>query len=146
MKKALLICAAMSMASTSAWAVQQSCSNPVGVWKNQLGSTLTITSVSSGGLVSGTYISPSGTQGDAYPLTGWTNTASPQSNGDHADLITFTVRWGGIGSITSWSGVCKQVNSVPTITAPWYLTRSNSQYSWDHTLAGQDVFTPSVHN
>lgn len=138
---AILLAAAFSLPLA---ARAQSCTNPTGKWVNELGSTLNIQSINPlSGLVSGTYISPSGTQGQSFPLVGWFNTAAPVSGQDNRTLLTFTVNWGTIGSITGWSGTCTTIQGVPTIVALWHLDSANATYSWSHVLAGEDTFTPS---
>ncbi|AVS60822.1 autotransporter [Paracidovorax avenae] len=120
------------------------CTSPVGDWKNQLGSTLSITAVSPSGQISGTYTSPSGTTGLAYPLTGWVNNPAPSSPApSNLPAFAFSVQWGSsYGSITSWTGTCDVSGGVPTITTLWNLVRTGSQYSWDHILTNSDVFVP----
>lgn len=118
--------------------------NLVGEWTNQLGSTLNIKTVDPNtGQITGTYKSPSGTGGNEFPLIGWVNYKPPIQGKDNAIVVSFSVRWGGIGSITTWAGYVKIVNSVPIITAQWFLVRPNSDYGWDHILTGQDVFKKS---
>jgi hypothetical protein len=118
--------------------------NLVGEWTNQLGSKLNIKAVDPNtGQITGTYKSPSGTGGNEFPLIGWVNYKPPIQDKDNAIVVSFSVRWGGIGSITTWAGYVKIVNSVPIITGQWFLVRPNSDYVWDHILTGQDVFKKS---
>lgn len=113
-----------------------------GKWKNQLGSTMTITSVDANtGLLTGTYRTAQGAGGADYPLTGWVNSAAPSP--DHRDnvvALSFTVRWGAIGSVTGWTGYLREVGGNPRIVGQWLLARPNSDFEWDHILAGQDRF------
>ena len=119
------------------------CSNLVGDWKNELGSTLSVTSVNAAtGAIAGTYSSPSGTSGQKFALVGWTNSAAAQPGKDNATAVAFSVRWGNYGSITSWTGTCKEVNGVATIHTLWHLAASLSNFSWDHINSNTDVFTP----
>ncbi|CAM3956585.1 avidin/streptavidin family protein [Paracidovorax anthurii] len=119
------------------------CTNPVGEWKNQLGSTLNITAVQTTGQLSGTYASPSGTTGSAYTLIGWVNHPAPASPAaSNLPAFAFSVQWGAYGSITSWTGTCDTPGGVPTITTIWNLVRASSQFSWDHVLTNSDVFIP----
>lgn len=118
------------------------CKDVTGLWVNQIGSQLSISKVAADGGLSGSYRSSSGTDGDSFPLIGWTNHAPANENSDNARVIAFTVNWGRNGSITSWSGVCAVKNGTPTISTLWHLVRSNSQYNWDHTHTNTAVFTP----
>jgi hypothetical protein len=112
----------------------------IGVWTNQMGSTLTIVSVdANSGRVDGSYVT-SDDPSESFPLIGWVNTAAPASSGNHAVSIAWTVRWGKFGSITSWTGVYGTVDHTVQIIGQWNLSRPNSGSEWDHILAGQDRF------
>lgn len=108
----------------------------IGKWRNQLGSMLTITAINpTTKAITGTYTSPSGAGGTNYPLIGYFNSV-PSTAGNNAVVISFTVQWGSIGSITSWNGIFQ----LDKITAQWLLSKPVSSFSWDHTLVGQDTF------
>jgi hypothetical protein len=116
----------------------------IGKWTNQLGSTLNIAALDpKTGQITGTYMSPSGTTGNEYPIVGWANYSQPSQKKDNVVVVSFSVRWGEYGSVTTWNGYLKEVNGVLTITAQWLLVRSNSDFAWDHILTNQDVFTPA---
>ena len=142
----VLLLRAMSPGTLAAQA--PTCQNFVGWWRNQLNSTMRISKVDTGGptvgLVSGCYCSPSGTTGNWYPLRGWVNGLPPSPPLDNVVPISWTVRWSGIGSITSWSGYCRTSGSTAVISAPWYLVRPNSTYTWDHRYADTDTFSPAT--
>lgn len=143
MKSRFVLGAAMSALAMQAHARQPTCSDMSGTWVNQLGSTMDITYVDPAtNMISGTYISPSGTSGNEYPLTGWVNSLPPLPNGNNAHVISFSVRWGDHGSITAWTGTCTNVKNTPTISTIWNLVRSNSQFVWDHIYTNSDIFTP----
>jgi hypothetical protein len=113
------------------------CKHPTGKWQNELSSTMDITNIDTTGKITGTYTSPSGTDGKKYPLIGWI------INGKKDPLaISFTVSWGEkIGSITSWTGTCQEdKNGKPQIKTIWNLVRSKANYSWSHILTGSDTF------
>jgi hypothetical protein len=124
------------------------CQSFVGLWKNQLNSTMSISRVETtgptAGLVHGCYCSPSGTASDWYPLRGWANSLPPQPPQDNVVAISWTVRWGAIGSITSWSGYCRTGGSTAVISAPWYLVSPNSTFTWNHRNADTDTFSPAA--
>ena len=123
-----------------------SCADPTGDWHNQLGSTLTVSKVDkTTGQITGSYISPSGTQGDSRPLVGWLqNTQGDPSKKHQVGAVSFAVHWGPYGSITSWTGKCETLNGTPTIFTLWHLVRTSSDFAWDHLLAGSDTFTPGA--
>ena len=128
----------------SAIADQPDCSNILGSWKNQIDSTLSITNVDNKtGSITGTYVSKSGTTGEEYPLIGWLNKSSSNTE-NTIPVISFTVRWGAIGNITSWTGYCVTDKDAKTskIITLWHLSQSESKFSWDHIITNSDVFTP----
>jgi hypothetical protein len=121
------------------------CENPVGMWNNQLGSTMVIRSIdTSTGLVSGCYCSPSGTSSQWFLLTGFVNSQAPQTGKDNVRLMSWAVQWGQYGSITTWSGLCRSILGLPNISALWHLTRSNADQTWSHRLTDTDLFVPAV--
>jgi|SRR6185312_2148981 len=136
------ICMGLAVSTPSA-SGGQTCSSMVGVWHNQLGSTLTISSIDpSTGLMSGNYVSPSGAGSTAFPLTGWVNQQPPQAGKSNVPVLSFAVRFGSFGSITSWTGYCDSASGSPQIVGLWHLTRANSDLPWDHIIANEDTFTP----
>lgn len=147
----VLGCATLAPGGASA----ADCTSPTGSWSNQLGSKLVITGIANG-LMSGKYQTATGA-GGWFPLTGWLNQQAPDPPKDHVQsVVSFTVRWGDVGSITAWAGTCElrklganrerctvaDAVCVPTITTLWHLVRPNSEFEWDHVLTNTDVFTP----
>ena len=127
------------------------CDDIVGIWHNDLCSSLIIEYLnSSTGEIKGKYVSPSGGGSYSFPLIGWVNDANVNSSDpckdckdNNAKVISFTVRWGAIGSITGWVGTCSNTASeVPQIKTMWNLARPNSQFDWDHIINGSDTFYP----
>lgn len=149
---AVLVLLTLFAASGGAWAKKPQkepagaaaavrCGNPVGMWRNQMGSRMNITSFNpSSGAIQGQYQTSSGGSG-TYPLIGWVNSAPPAPGMNNTVTIAFSVRWGQIGSITSWTGTCTDTPSGAGLRTLWQLSRPNSQYDWDHILAGADNFT-----
>ncbi len=124
-------------------AVQPSCESMIGSWVNDAGSTMNIVSIdNSTKMITGTYSSPSGTAGQNFPLVGWVNYLPALPKGNNAHVISFSVRWGQYGSITSWTGICTSTNNASTIKTIWNLARPNSQFDWDHILTNSDTFVP----
>ena len=67
-------------------------------WVNELGSVLTIDSIASNGLMSGTYVTNVGcSAGQPQPMTGW------YYAGQTGGAMTFSVNWQGCNSVTSRS-------------------------------------------
>ena len=132
-----------------------SCIQPVGRWKKVRGSVLEIRNYDAAtGAISGEYTSHSGASARArpYPVVGWINSAPAESSaaskadhGDHAEAITFLVRWGTLGGVSAWTGTCtvnSQSSGFEQIHALWHTTRPNTGFEWDHTLTGSDRFDP----
>ncbi len=99
------------------------------VWVNELGSTMTIQSVGTDGLITGTYVTAVGCgAGTVRPLRGWYNKGA----------ITFTVNWQECNSLTSWTG--NVAASGVAIVTLWQLTVSGTP-QWNSIIAGADTFT-----
>ena len=131
-----------------------SCIQPVGRWKKVRGSVLEIRNYDAAtGAISGEYTSHSGASARAmpYPVVGWINSAPAESSaaskadhGDHAEAITFLVRWGTLGGVSAWTGTCT-VNSQTgraQISTLWHTTRPNTGREWDHIITGSEVIVP----
>lgn len=115
----------------------------VGDWKNQLGSTLRIKTIDKiSGKIDGEYNSPSGTESEWFPLTGWVNTEEAKTKGDNVTVVAFSVRYIPYGSVATWNGYYKVQNGKSIIVTQWLLVRANSsnEKGWDHINIGQDVF------
>ncbi len=107
-----------------------------GAWTNELGSTMTITSVK-GGVIKGTYVSDVSEDGETTVegvLTGFIAD----------DAITFIVNWND--PVTSWTGrVLKDDSGKPYIFTLWHLAlHSNTADWWKSIQAGSDVFVRSA--
>jgi len=131
------------------------CTQPVGKWKNRQASVVEIKTYDTAtGALSGEYTSHSGASASSmpYPVVGWINSAPAESSaagkagkGDHAEVITFAVNWGRLGSVSAWTGTCavnSQSSGREQISALWHTTRPNTGFEWDHTLTGSDRFDP----
>jgi hypothetical protein len=117
----------------------------VGKWMNQLESKLIIKKIDQQtGQITGTYQTKAGagTQGQIFPMIGWVNSAPVDpKNPDHVIVVSFSVRWGKVGSVTAWNGYYyTPAGKQPVIVGQWLLTRPNTMFEWDHILAGQDQF------
>lgn len=102
-------------------------------WTNQRGSTLTIDSIDSNGMLSGTYINRAAgfdCQNIAYPVTGWV----------YGTAITFTTIWQNVqescNSITAWTGFYYNGE----ISSLWQLVKNGSTDP-AQIMQGQDSFT-----
>ena len=118
------------------------CENMTGEWLNPSGSVLVIENVNKTGSIKGYYLSSVGTDGQRFPLIGWVNQKPYEAERDNTVAITFSVRWGEYGSITSWTGYCKNINDIPTIQTSWHLVRPVTDESYEHILTGGYPFTP----
>ena len=88
----------------------------------------TINSITSEGLISGTYVTAVGCgAGRTRPLTGWYN----------ASAITFTVNFQECNSATSWTGNIDTAGT--TIKTLWQLTVSGPP-QWNSIYANTDTF------
>jgi hypothetical protein len=101
-------------------------------WDNQSGSTLTINSIDSTGLITGTYINRApgyDCQNITYPVTGWA----------YGTAITFNTIWQSesesCNSITAWTGFLYS-GKMSTL---WSLTVNGSS-STSQIVRGNDTF------
>ncbi len=105
-----------------------------GVWQNELGSTMTITSFD-GTIFGGTY--SSAVSSGKGPVSG---TLAGTLSGD---AIGFTVNWAPTySSVTSWSGLLLTDGDTLVIYSLWHLAstpESEADY-WESILAGADLF------
>ena len=85
------------------------CDNLSGVWTTSEGSKITL-GKGEGGMFSGTYQLNSKIDPNAYPLIGFVNGKAPKANFDNTKAITFVVHWGSLGSVSSWTGVCRDAD------------------------------------
>lgn len=105
-----------------------------GVWQNELGSTMTITSFD-GTTFSGTY--ESAVSGGGAPVTG------PLAGTLAGDAIGFTVNWSSAtSSVTSWNGLLLSDGNALYLYTLWYLasTPGSAEDYWESILAGADIF------
>lgn len=141
--KSLFVMISLLILPLGASAETANCKDIRGKWVNQIKSTLTISSISKDGKISGTYSSPSGTDGGTVPLIGWTNEAEQiQSHLNSVRIVSFSAKLGKEGSVASWSGECSIKNGKPTISTIWNLVRANSKFEWDHISTNSDIFIP----
>lgn len=85
-----------------------------GVWVNEAGSAVEL-KVGEEGRLSGLYRTELG-QPDAdevFPLTGWTQ----------GDVLAFSVKFTGFGSITSWSGQVSEDEGGEFIRTLWHYSK-----------------------
>ena len=109
-----------------------------GIWINEAGSAVALT-VEADGSLTGFYHTELG-QPDAetrFPLTGWVQ----------GDVIAFSVRFTGFGSITSWSGQLSEDAEGAFIRTLWQHTRDIAEEAeaedlWRSITAGAAAFRP----
>ena len=114
-----------------------------GVWCSELTSTLEFSLVNlETGEIRGTYTSTVGGGPQSFPLVGWVNSKGPEEGKDHAHVISFAVRWGEIGSITSWTGTYEyNKEGEPILNTIWHLARPSTAYSYEHVVTQSGLFT-----
>ena len=80
--------------------------------------------------------------GKVFPLSGWVNRSD-----DHPDEvnISFTVRWEGYGSITSWTGYCTKAEEGYHIKTIWNLVRLGKEYDWERVITNASTFYADIY-
>ncbi|NER48304.1 MAG: hypothetical protein F6J92_16700 [Symploca sp. SIO1A3] len=109
----------------------------VGTWENELGSTMTINSVTDGE-VRGNYttaVSSSGCAQGEFPLVGRASTPS----------LGFVVSWkndkADCQSVTAWSGKLQGFGDKAKIVTTWLLTvQTSPSNNWQSTWVNKDIF------
>ena len=114
--------------------------NPLsGTWVNDAGSAVTLC-LSGTGQLSGIYQTELGAPDpeSEFPLTGWVN----------GDVLAFSVRFDGFGSITSWSGQLTEDDKGPFIRTLWHYTKDipdaeEPEDIWRTINSGYAIFRPA---
>ncbi len=106
--------------------VQIQAQSIVGKWHNDHSSVLSIDSISIEGQIYGQYLSSTGVNDTAFPLTGWINKTAAN---DTLCALNFSVNWGEYGSITSWTGYYEKKEDVEQLYMMWHLVRPNTDFS-----------------
>jgi len=117
----------------------QDCHSLQGEWSNELGSVLQIDSVAEDGNILGIYKSSTGVDGKIFPLQGWVNESIENPNQKN---ISFSVRWEGYGSITTWTGYCHKHEGEDQIKTIWNLVRSGKEFDWERIITNSSIFKP----
>ncbi|XP_031654204.1 avidin [Oncorhynchus kisutch] len=113
-----------------------------GVWKNELGSIMTLKFEPTNSALSGTYKSlvgehPHDTKELNEPLVGFYNIKEPQM-----PTIAFCISWGNIGSCSAFTGQYFNENNQEVIKTTWILRSSEPSLGqdWEGTRVGTDIF------
>jgi len=109
-----------------------------GAWENELGSVFHIDSIATSGEIHGRYASSTGVDGKVFPMQGFINYT--EENPTEIN-VSFTVRWEGYGSITSWTGYVYKLEGKEKIKTMWHLVRSGKEYDWERIITNSSTFT-----
>ncbi|XP_073511126.1 avidin-like [Phyllobates terribilis] len=130
----LLSCLMMSTA------VESVKCNLEGQWKNDLGSNMTISMVSTNGLFKGLYLTAVSATNKTIvesPLIGYQQLNDSPSFG-------FTVKWAFTNSITVFTGQCFiRETGQPILQTTWLLrSEGDIKDNWQQTRVGNNIFQP----
>lgn len=114
--------------------------NIQGYWTNQLGSTLYIQSISANGFLNGHYRSAKGTKGEPFPLFGFIHPIKKKNGSPTELIISFTVKWDGYNSITSWIGYLEHNGSKTQLRTSWQLINPLKSQGIMHISTDKDIF------
>ena len=114
-----------------------------GVWCSELESSLEIQELHlDTGEIRGTYTSPIGGGLRSFPLIGWVNSKPPTEGKDDVHVVSFSVRWGELGSITSWTGTYQYNDSgKPILKMVWHLARPSTDFPFEHVITQGGEFS-----
>jgi hypothetical protein len=113
---------------------------PGGVWRNELGATMTLIATADG-LLTGSYESRVDRASGRYGLAGRFDARPPA---DAHAAVGWVVVWsneaGNEHSVTTWCG--RYDADADLLHATWLLTAEGSEHTgWCSTRVGQDLFT-----
>ena len=107
---------------------------PNTVWKNDRGSDLTITDISTDGVLTGIYVNRAAgfkCKNTPYPVSGYV----------YGDKIVFSVRWKNAtedcAALTTWAGYL----SNGRLVADWMLVYTDTPLKYPFQMLGTDYFT-----
>lgn len=114
--------------------------NLIGIWYNELGSSLIIEKQENG-VFTGLYESVVGAAKGFYKVTGKYDTDIDQSF-----AIGWVVIWnnenGSSDAVTTWCGQIQIIKGVETISTTWLLCRETTKgNNWRSTEISKDIFT-----
>jgi hypothetical protein len=145
MKARWLTVALCSFVFINVPAYGQTSNDLIGIWHNEQQSTVSITAISPGGQITGTYISQPGTPGQVFLLFGWVKPVADGTKGPHIIPVLLRVQGGAYGTITVWSGyLSKGKDGSLSITTIWDVVRAyaDPDSSPDNCTVNSAVFKP----
>jgi len=121
------------------------CATLAGVWKNQLGSELTLR-VAGQGELAGTYVSavaldPKDSSANDTRTTSQL-TGNLRGTVTSSGLLAFHVPWNNGTAVTSWTGQCEACDGKEVLFSTWVLTEKKRFCgdNWKANRIGQDIF------
>ena len=112
----------------------QSCDKLTGMWINQDSSIINITEVA--GILQGHYQSNASGDIRLFPFSGYVNRQGA------LPTLSFAISWAEYGSITSWTGYCKEKDGQPIVTTMWHLVRPYVEEDWERFVTNTSTFKP----
>jgi hypothetical protein len=144
MKRASIVCLLLPglLVCLSTMAQQPICSNPVGDWQDKVHNKLTVQTIDSAtGELKGIYQPAGVSDAQAARLTGWLSVTPASAGGSDFTGIAFSASVDQ--KVVSWTGYCRTVSGVPTITALAQTVQPNSGAPDDPIVSTITVFVPS---
>ena len=114
-----------------------------GTWCSELESIMEIQGLDlTSGEIRGSYTTEMGGKMRSFPLLGWVNTLEPKEGRHSVHVLSFSVHWGDLGSITSWTGTYERDESgKPILKTIWNLVRPSTNYAYEHIITQSSLFT-----
>lgn len=109
----------------------QDCGQPYGKWENDNGSILEIIERNEQGQIRGIYRSHEGTEGQGFDVIGW------WPEGDTL-AVSFSVYWAPYGTLTSWTGMCRD----RTMEVLWHHVDPEPRFDFQQWSTQRSVFRP----
>ncbi len=143
MKASRKLFALALLVSVSAESYSASCTNVVGAWQNDVGSTMLVDK-NEKGIISGTFqLSPNIDQ-FKYTMVGVLNSKPKNNEASNVPAVSFSVHWGFLGSIGNWVGVCRGDKSLSKLELIGHQVVPNAKQANEHIYTHQDTFHPKL--
>lgn len=118
----------------------KNCDDLSGVWVSESGSKI-VFSNSDGITLNGVYSLSPDVDPTPYPLVGYKNVKKAKPKFDNTVALSFVVHWGKLGSLSSWTGVCRVKNNVPSLETVVHQVRPVTRQANEHIHTSFQTYT-----
>ena len=109
----------------------QDCLQPFGKWVNDNGSVLEVSERNDRAQILGNYRSHEGTEGQGFEVLGWWPVGDTVA-------VSFSVYWSPYGTLTSWTGMCKEGQ----LEVLWHHVDPKPRFDFQQWSTQRSIFLP----